>query len=80
MLKVLYFASARSIAERGREEVPFEGSFKVKDLARRLHELHPGLKPLKASTRYAVNQELVDDDQILHDGDEVGVLPAVTGG
>jgi molybdopterin converting factor small subunit len=46
----------------------------------RLHRLHPGLKARARSTRYAVNHELVNDDQILHDGDEVGVLPAVTGG
>jgi sulfur-carrier protein len=57
-----------------------EGVPTVKELMRKLHELHPGLETRAKSTRYAVNHELVEEDQVLKEGDEVGVLPAVTGG
>jgi molybdopterin converting factor small subunit len=79
-LTVLYFASARDAAGRGSEPVSVDEASTVNDLASRLQELHPKLKPMGTSTRYAVNRELVDGGTALHDGDEVGVLPAVTGG
>jgi molybdopterin converting factor subunit 1 len=79
-LKVLYFASARDAAGKGSEQVSISGDPTVNDLADMLENLHPKLKPMGASTRYAVNRELVEGGAALHEGDEVGVLPAVTGG
>jgi molybdopterin converting factor small subunit len=56
------------------------GAPTVRDLAEKIRGLHPGLRALEKSTRYAVNLEIVDGDKALREGDEVGVLPAVTGG
>jgi len=79
-LKILYFASAREIAERRMELLSFDGEMTVGELATRLREIHPRLKALEKATRYSVNLEIVDEDEVLHEGDEVAVLPAVTGG
>jgi molybdopterin synthase sulfur carrier subunit len=79
-LKVLYFASARDAVGKKGEQLSVEGVSTMKELADRLQDMHPGLKTLERSTRYAVNLEIVDGDIVLHEGDEVGVLPAVTGG
>lgn len=79
-LKVMYFASARDAAGTKQEQLQFDQAPTVRALAQRVNRLHPGLRALEMSTRYAVNQEIVDGNELLADGDEVGVLPAVTGG
>jgi len=79
-LKILYFASARDIAGKKGELLSVDGETTIKELAVRLEDMHPGLKSLRKAVRYAVNLEVVEGDIALQDGDEVGVLPAVTGG
>jgi molybdopterin converting factor subunit 1 len=78
--KVIYFASARDAAGRREERVSVAGAPTLEALADKIQRLHPGLAGIQKSTRYAVNLEIVNGDTVLHDGDEVGVLPAVTGG
>ncbi len=41
---------------------------------------HPRLERMKRSIRIAVNSEIVEVGTKLHDGDEVALLPPVTGG
>lgn len=79
-LKVVYFASARDASGKSRELVSIDGSPRIDDLAGRLQSMHPALGRLHKSIRYSVNLEIVDADHQLQEGDEVGVLPAVTGG
>ena len=40
---------------------------------------HPAL-PWPAGTMLAVNQEYAGEDTVLHEGDEVAVIPPVSGG
>jgi len=79
-LKILYFASARDIAGKKEEFVSIDDAKTVRELAKKLQAMHQGLKALEKTTRYTINFEIVGGDAILHEGDEVGVLPAVTGG
>jgi molybdopterin converting factor subunit 1 len=59
-------------------EVP-EGAA-VRDLARELWQRYPGLRAHAPTTAYAVNAEYVPDGHPLHDGDEVALIPPVSGG
>ena len=43
-------------------------------------EEFPALAAMKASLKFAVNQEFVEMDQRLSDGDEMAVIPPVSGG
>ena len=79
-LKVMYFASARDIVGKREELLSIGDAMNVGELAVRLQEIHPRLGGLGKSARYALNLEIVDGDTALHEGDEVAVLPAVTGG
>ena len=79
-LKILYFASARDIVGRRVELLSVDDARTVGELADRLENIHPGLRGLDKSIRYSVNLEVVDGGAVLHEGDEIGVLPAVTGG
>ncbi len=46
----------------------------------RLQALHPELSQLRDVTRFGVNLQFVEPDTILQDGDEVVLIPPVSGG
>jgi molybdopterin synthase sulfur carrier subunit len=46
----------------------------------RLLSEHPELEPLRKITRFGINLEFVDPDTRLKDGDEVVLIPPVSGG
>ncbi|ARV57332.1 molybdopterin synthase sulfur carrier subunit [Nostocales cyanobacterium HT-58-2] len=46
----------------------------------RLIKEHPELAPLRDITRFGVNLQFVQPDTILQDGDEVVLIPPVSGG
>jgi molybdopterin synthase catalytic subunit len=76
---ILYFASSREAAGAGREPLdPVPPT--VGDLRRRLLERHPGLGPVLARSRIAVDGHFADDQALLADGAEVAVIPPVAGG
>ena len=52
----------------------------VADLRRALLLHHPGLAPLLARSRIAVDREFADDSAVVPDGAEVAVIPPVSGG
>lgn len=49
-------------------------------LLERLREQYPRLAPLVGSVAVAVNREYVEPDYVLADGDEVALIPPVSGG
>jgi molybdopterin converting factor subunit 1 len=53
---------------------------RVADLLSLLGERCPRLSPLVDHTRVAVNHEFVEPSHILHEGDEVALIPPVSGG
>ncbi|MCS7207746.1 MAG: molybdopterin converting factor subunit 1 [Dehalococcoidia bacterium] len=59
-------------------EVP-EGA-RVADLLPVLTRLYPRLLPLVENTRVAVNLEFAELSQVLQAGDEVALIPPVSGG
>lgn len=41
---------------------------------------HPSLKPWQAVTRFGVNYQFVEGDTLLQEGDELVLIPPVSGG
>ena len=80
IVKVLFFASCRDIAGcREKDwEIPEEAT--VGDLKDRLVAVYGGLERLRDSLAVAVNTEYADDSTVLSDGDEVALIPPVSGG
>lgn len=76
---VKFFGPARQIV--GLEEITLEVSSDetVGQLAGRLAETYPNLGAA-LGIRLAVNRSYVAMNQVLHDGDEVAVIPPVSGG
>ncbi|MEE9254990.1 MAG: molybdopterin converting factor subunit 1 [Pseudomonadales bacterium] len=83
MLEIRYFASLREQLGVGQESVPHADIETVEDLIEHLVAAHgeSWREPLTSpQLRIAVNQELIEHETTLADGDEVAFLPPVTGG
>jgi molybdopterin converting factor small subunit len=72
------FAGAREAAGTGRDEVPGATVGEVLDEARRRYG--EGFASVLAASRVWRNGEPVADDESVGPGDEVAVLPPVSGG
>jgi len=79
-VRLRLFASVREIVGSGEValEVP-EGST-LADLVGQVGEQYPRLKGLAPSLLWAVNREYRTPDHRLQEGDEVGLIPPVSGG
>jgi len=78
-VKVLAFAGLKQeLGAERRVELPENAT--VKTLLDKLAEEHPQLKAQLEVTAVAVGDHLVERDHKLHDGEEVALLPPVSGG
>jgi MoaD family protein len=80
--KILYFASAASFTKKQSEEFPTP--LRISDLFAELNKKYPGIKEkVLESCAVTVNLEYVDleeNDTVIKDGDEVGIIPPVSSG
>ena len=79
-LRLLFFTQLREMV--GQAEVCWElppGSC-VRDLERLLATKMPQSAPLLPSITFAVNNEYVQRDTLLHDGDVVALISPISGG
>ena len=79
-VRVLYFASLRERAGADCDEIDLPAGASLLDAVASATRLRPGIGALDASIRYARNLELSDTSTLLADGDEVALLPPVSGG
>ncbi len=79
-LRVLLFAGLRERLRSDGADVQLPADATVRDLLRALGEQHPGLRELLPPCRVAVDQEFVGLDHPVREGDEVAVIPPVSGG
>jgi len=77
---VLLFALAREAVGQGQVQVRLEGGRTVRTLRQALAAAYPDLRPLLSRTMVAVNQAYADDDTPVQPGDEIAVIPPVSGG
>jgi molybdopterin converting factor subunit 1 len=77
-ITILAFGVAKDIIGQTKVEVDTSES-SVKDLREQLVVAYPGFEKL-ASLRLAVNEEYREDDFQLSEGDEVAIIPPVSGG
>jgi molybdopterin converting factor subunit 1 len=79
-VQLRFFASLRERMKRGSAEQTLADGATVGDLWAALCRAHPELAPLSASISFAVNREYVDRTHRLREGDEVALIPPVSGG
>ena len=78
-IKVLLFGAAADRAGTRETQVP-AGETTLEELWLLLAERHPGLSPMRDTLAFAVNGEYARGDTLVSPGDEVAVLPPVSGG
>jgi molybdopterin synthase catalytic subunit len=79
-VRVVYFALLRERLGRSEEALELGTGATVQDALAALAERHEVVAGLRACLLIAVNQALVPADFPLHEGDEVALLPPVSGG
>ena len=77
---VRYFALYRERAGASQSSYHLPKGATVSDLIGEVRERHPDLAPLHVSIVAAVNTEYAGADTVLEDGDEVALIPPVSGG
>jgi molybdopterin synthase catalytic subunit len=79
-IAVKLFAAARELACASEVALTLGPAATVADARRALVEQCPTLGPLADRSLLAVNAEYADDDRALTAGDEVALIPPVSGG
>ena len=78
-ITILFFGVAQDIASTRQLTLELHDDMTVLRLRQTLAERFTGMDDSLAFA-LAVNEKLAHDDQVLHDGDVVAVLPPVSGG
>jgi len=79
-ITVLLFASLKDAAKTSQIELELPEGSLAKDALEALELQFPAIKKWLPHTRIAVAQEYTDQNALLHDGDELALLPPVSGG
>jgi molybdopterin converting factor subunit 1 len=80
LVRVLLFGAAADRAGARQIQVPVGDGATLQDLWPALAERHPGLADMRDILAFAVNGEYARMDDEVSPGDEVAVLPPVSGG
>jgi molybdopterin converting factor subunit 1 len=79
-VRVRLFASFREAVGSGTLAWDAPDGSRVSDVVSALRDAYPGLGPAAEKALLAVNQEYVGGDFRLQDGDELALIPPVSGG
>jgi len=79
-IEVLYFAVFRERLGSDGESLELAAGARVADAIAALEARHEVVRALRGRYRVAVNQDMVDGDPALADGDELVLIPPVAGG
>jgi molybdopterin converting factor subunit 1 len=79
-IRLRFFASLRERLGRGDAEVSLGDGACVADAWEYLCHQHPQIQSLGTSMSFALNREYVDRDHALAAGDELALIPPVSGG
>ncbi|MDQ3965349.1 MAG: molybdopterin converting factor subunit 1 [Actinomycetota bacterium] len=80
VVKVLLFGAAADRAGTRQIEIPVADGATLGELWSVLADRHPGLAPMRETLAFAVNDEYARMEDAVSPGDEVAVLPPVSGG
>jgi MoaE-MoaD fusion protein len=79
-VRVLFFGMLKDIAGKTADTIELKEDSSARDLLAYYEAQIPRLKQTLASVALAVNQQYASLDTVLHAGDEVALLPPVSGG
>lgn len=80
LVRILVFGQLKEIASPGELQLEVPAGATVASLFAELVGRYPGLEGLASSIAIARNQSFAQPDELLEDGDEIALLPPVSGG
>jgi len=79
-VRVLFFGMLKDVAGRERDNVELPAGSHISDLLEQYVKVSPKLQPYYDVMAVALNQEYSDIGATLRDGDEIALIPPVSGG
>jgi molybdopterin synthase catalytic subunit len=79
-IEILYFATLRDLIGQRNENLELPDGSTIGDLKRRLGERGERIALAVNVALFSINREFAFAEEMLHEGDEVGVFPPVSGG
>lgn len=79
-LNVKLFAVVRDLVGKRELTISLPSGSSAERLLDHLMTAHPQLEPWRTHLRLAVNNEYISVSEVLHDADEVALIPPVSGG
>jgi molybdopterin synthase catalytic subunit len=80
MTTILFFGWAKELTGNSSAQIELSEFQKLPDVWRLLLEQFPALAPHSNSCKLAVNRVYANAETVIRDGDEVAVIPPVSGG
>jgi len=80
LIRILFFGMLKDLAGKASDSLDLPEGSTLDDVLRHYQTQVPRLKELLASVAVSVNQEYAGPERRLHAGDEVALLPPVSGG
>ena len=80
IIKVKFYAICRDLSNMDEAEIELPGNMTVGSLLQELIHQFPDLDSIASRVAVAVNNCYVRKDHILNDGDEISLIPPVSGG
>lgn len=80
MIKVKFFASYREIVGESEISMEFREGLRIEDVLRTLIEMYPELEKQKDYILISKNHEYAPLSDAVNDGDELALMPPVSGG
>lgn len=79
-IEVRLFAAAAELSGTRQVRLQVAPGCGLTELRRRLTELYPALQGLAGVSRWAVDEQFVSDDFMLHSDATIAMIPPVSGG
>jgi molybdopterin synthase catalytic subunit/molybdopterin converting factor small subunit len=79
-VQVLFFGQLKDLTGRSSESLPLGDRATLHDVLAHYSQKYPSIDKLAPSLALSLNQAYATRDAALHDGDEVALLPPVSGG
>ena len=79
-VRVLFFGQLKDLVGRSSDEAEFEEGARLETVFQHYASQHPRLRAMASSVAMARNQRFAPTSEAIEDGDEVAVMPPVSGG
>ena len=79
-IRILYFATVRDATGIKMESIDLSKDTTISEMLSKISMIYPKLKHILNNIQISVNYRIVDFNTVLKDGDEVALLPPISGG